>query len=162
MKVNAELSRNVAGKVAARPKECWRNAIMGLAVLPGAFYVEGWIITTSGLVVEHAWLELDDEMVDPTLYQEKGTRYFPGQRYDLDTVSTFLLDGDEAHTSLLRPGLTFPLACNSTERFPEYSAAFNRAWKEAIGESLQGKAEREAAKRVIKERLRLDREEKAS
>jgi hypothetical protein len=130
MKVNVELSKDVAEQVTARPKECWRNAIIGLAVLPEAYYVEGWIITASGLVVEHAWLELDGELVDPTLYQDKGTRYFPGPRRDLDSVSTFLLDGDEAHTSLLKPGLNLPLVSNNTEGLPEYKAAFNRAWEE--------------------------------
>ena len=108
---------------------------MGLTELPQASYVEGWIITASGLVVEHAWLELDGELVDPTLYREEGTRYFPGPKRDLDSVSTFLLDGDEAHTSFLKPGLNLPLVSNSTEGSTEYSAAFNRAWKE-LSENL--------------------------
>jgi hypothetical protein len=66
--------------------DCWRCAWVCLRTLPlhGALYVEGWAVV-AGLLIEHAWIEVRDRIVDPTLW-DREVRYFPGLRFDRRAV----------------------------------------------------------------------------
>jgi len=88
MEVNRELSERVAERHGARPKGCWVNAWAALQCdteLHGGLYIEGWALTDGDLVFEHGWLELDGEIIDPTLY-DRDVAYFPALRFDRDAA----------------------------------------------------------------------------
>jgi len=86
MIVNRELSARLAEKVGAKPKGCWLNAWQALQrerELEGGLYVEGWAVTDGdALVIEHGWLEIGGEIVDPSLYDPPARAYFPALRFD--------------------------------------------------------------------------------
>ena len=71
--VNQPLSEQVAQEVRAKPRACFHNASLGLlfstseSPLRRALYVEGKCYFISGFPADHAWLELDGEIIDPTL-----------------------------------------------------------------------------------------------
>jgi hypothetical protein len=72
--VNRKLSEDVAREVRAKTKTCWENAALGLVFSPQesplrrAAYVEGIAYThTSPGGFSHGWLELDGQIIDPTL-----------------------------------------------------------------------------------------------
>jgi len=76
---NADRSRELAKQVRALPHECYRNAVISLVWLPDqAFYVEGWVAQV--IPIEHGWVELGDEIFDPTL-PDGDAVYFSGPRY---------------------------------------------------------------------------------
>lgn len=65
-------------------KNRWDNAFFILPHLPGATYIEGWGVLHKGFnLFEHAWLEYEDKIVDPSLWQRK-VAYFPGLYFSLD------------------------------------------------------------------------------
>ena len=80
MKLDIEQSKAIADKVDIKPKECFRNALIALSVLPdNAIYVEGYCVSQDdALLIEHGWIELDDSIIDPTLYQTELAGYFAG------------------------------------------------------------------------------------
>lgn len=87
MDLNRKRSRAVAEVIGAANGECWKNALLAVAVLDEALYVEGWVVTDLSLLVEHGWVEADGEIVDPTPAYHAGQRrcrYFPGVRYTLE------------------------------------------------------------------------------
>lgn len=67
--------------------KCWLNAtknIMFIADLSEGFYVEGFVVTPDGRIVEHGWNELDGRIIDttPGYYEEyTGNIYFAAIRY---------------------------------------------------------------------------------
>ncbi len=62
-----------------------------LPELASATYVEGFANNKS-FVFEHAWLELDEEIIDPTL-PERELIYFPGIRADgIQKLSAAIVD----------------------------------------------------------------------
>lgn len=69
--VDFAVSREMEWKVQAENGQCYRNAygaIKRLSNVPGARYVEGWVVWDDLQVpFEHGWLELPDgTIVDPT------------------------------------------------------------------------------------------------
>lgn len=66
--INLELSQQLSKTIRAKAKQCFNNAYRAIQdVYPYAHYVEGFVVTTNGpLAVEHAWLEVNGEIVDPT------------------------------------------------------------------------------------------------
>lgn len=86
-KVNLELSQIAAGLVDARPNICYENSHRALAFsqFKNALYVQGF---TTGhdcffdMPMEHCWLELDGEIVEPSIQQYGGTmRYFVAEKF---------------------------------------------------------------------------------
>jgi hypothetical protein len=76
---NSDRSRELSQKVRAIPHGCYRNAVGSLIWLPdGAFYIEGWLARI--IPIEHGWIELGDEIFDPTL-PDGDAEYFAGPRY---------------------------------------------------------------------------------
>jgi hypothetical protein len=92
-----DLSRRVAERGRAEPKECYRNAVLALMVDPegllpaGTRYVEGYALYhDTGLPVEHGWLAYDGpdgeaRVVDPTAIVVAGAAaevsYFPAHSW---------------------------------------------------------------------------------
>ena len=67
LNLDRELSLQVAKRVRAQFRRCWRNAAIGIRHLgPNAEYVEGWIVVerSAPLVVEHGWCEVDGRVIE--------------------------------------------------------------------------------------------------
>lgn len=82
-RIDAAESRRVARAIKARQKECWRNAYRAILTLDeyaDASYVEGHVVTKSGMSFEHGWVVLADTIIDPTLPDRIGV-YFPGLEF---------------------------------------------------------------------------------
>ena len=78
---NIERSVQIAKMVRAKKQQCFQNAWRVVERLdPSAVYVEGFSVEYEDVVLEHAWVELDGEIIDPTL-PHADMRYFPGLRY---------------------------------------------------------------------------------
>lgn len=60
-------SRELAGRIEAKPQQCYYNAFIGLQAVGRGEYVEGYVVTLNDLVIEHGWIELDGRIIDPTL-----------------------------------------------------------------------------------------------
>ena len=80
MRINRELSQELAKKVQEIPGPSWLNAVKALDFLPEqTAYIEGWIVESESYqVVEHGWLELNGEIMDPSLNTRNVLEYFPG------------------------------------------------------------------------------------
>jgi hypothetical protein len=69
--------------VRAVPKQCFfnaRKAVLRLHDYEGASYVEGWVMTEIGVLMEHGWVVRDRAIIDPTLPLE-AMRYFAGLEF---------------------------------------------------------------------------------
>jgi len=84
MRKNFDLSLKLSKdeRIEAKPQQCYYNAFKTLFYCPEyeyeAVYVEGLYL--GSFLIEHGWLEIDGEIVDPTLATHAGV-YFPGLRY---------------------------------------------------------------------------------
>jgi hypothetical protein len=107
MKKGKELSAEIAKKIRAKPKHCWRNAEKALAVLPDAVYVEGFA-AEHGLEFEHGWLEWKGQIIDPTLPHE-DLRYYGGVRVQGKKALTMTMLKTPDQTGCNSP-LDLPLA----------------------------------------------------
>lgn len=90
-------SHAVADRVDAKPKDCWRNALIAVLTLDDlsdAFYVEGVALyEDTGLPVAHGWIvDADGMIVDPTavLLTEGRVRYFEEARYPAAKARRFV------------------------------------------------------------------------
>jgi hypothetical protein len=72
-------------RVMARKRQCFKNAFNVVSYCPefaNATYVEGIVVRPGlPLIIEHGWLEIDNQIVDPTLTDAHLT-YFPGLRFE--------------------------------------------------------------------------------
>jgi hypothetical protein len=86
MKKNVELSLQLSRdkRIGVKQNQCWYNSFKTLFYCQEyeyeAIYVEGMLADVSGFCTEHGWLEIDGQIVDPTLPEDDGY-YFPGLRY---------------------------------------------------------------------------------
>ena len=86
LSIDFDTSAKLAGLIQAMPRQCWKNAIKALPLLPGGRYVEGCLV--DGFPIEHGWCEWEGKIVDPTLYNDLETPYFylPGVKYTFEDV----------------------------------------------------------------------------
>ncbi len=116
-------SVEMARKVRAQHRRCWRNAALSVSHLGrSASYVEGWIVTDhqTPFVIEHGWCEIDGKVIDPTYAPHVSPHappvgYFPGRRYTIR----------EAEAALLRRSLPI-IWSQETEA---YWRSFDLAWR---------------------------------
>jgi len=81
---NYEESHRLSDLIWSDPNLCYHNSFLVLLDISGyqdATYVEGIAVNEAGLMIEHGWIEKDNEVLDPTLPFEQMT-YFPGLRFD--------------------------------------------------------------------------------
>lgn len=131
--VNIELSRKVARRIAAAPKQCFLNALRAQPLLEGSLYVEGWVFIADAtpLPIEHGWVEHGGQIVDPTLRTrslDKDALYFPGKRFNLREAIS--LSQKHKRTPLVYEGRSYHgFACR------EYRLAYRAALRcvESVG-----------------------------
>lgn len=106
--INLEVSRLMREALFATPKECYANAMTGLHCYSESYptlrYVEGYalaanmIFDKSVIPLQHAWLETDTEIFDPTW--DNGIIYVP----------VYTVDQEQAHSLFDEQGVvTMPL-----------------------------------------------------
>jgi hypothetical protein len=90
--LNVKLSSMMAIQIQADPHSCWQNALNALAEMSdeSAMYVEGWAVNKRGLVFEHSWVQTDNEIIDPTLYNVSPLNYIAGVALPLDQLYTLV------------------------------------------------------------------------
>lgn len=71
-------------RVSARKRQCFYNAFSVVNYcdeFANASYVEGMMVISGGLAIEHGWVETDESIIDPTLPTDEAM-YFPGLRFE--------------------------------------------------------------------------------
>ena len=90
MQIDPELSRRVAGAIPRQRAKGWQNCWRAVRTLPDlvdASYVEGWAVTGDLLAIEHAWIEVNGRIVDPTFLRTgRGISYHPALCVGCQTV----------------------------------------------------------------------------
>jgi hypothetical protein len=88
LRKNFELSLKLSKdrRTGVKPNQCWYNSFKTMFYCKeyerDAVYVEGILVDNgSSFDCEHGWLEIDGQIVDPTLPDDDGF-YFPGLRYN--------------------------------------------------------------------------------
>lgn len=121
--INLRLSRTLGQETQSGMAGYWRAALNVLQTMgsDADAYVEGWVVSDRGLVFEHAWLEMDGEIVDPTLYEHPARHYVAGPRWPYA----------EAIALLRTETMTFPavnaLQFKAPSLYRLYYAAYDRA-----------------------------------
>ena len=145
--LNRVLSKQAAKTIQAVPKECWQNAtrsLLTLQELAHAHYLEGWIVSSAILVpLEHGWLELDGQLIDPTPATWKWQHtYVPALHFTKDELVQALHD----NTAL-------PIAWRhgwGGMQHPAYVKAYQDAWWIGVPASAKQRAQiRKGTKPVL-------------
>lgn len=94
---SVDLCQQIKGKATTPFDNAYRAAI----ATPGATYVQGFIALSSqpAQVMEHGWLEVEEQIVDPTLPHLKKLApelyYFPVQRLSLKQLKAAVEEAQE-------------------------------------------------------------------
>ena len=90
--LSLELSEQIKSKAGA-PFENTHRAVL---TLTGATYVQGFLVLNDGQYepVEHAWIELGEDIIDPILPHikkaQKDIYYFPAQSLSIKALKAFV------------------------------------------------------------------------
>jgi len=94
-------SRELAQQVKSKPKAPFENAHRGALATKEAYYVQGFVAFAGRrcIVQEHAWLELEDCLIDPSLPYLKqapeNLHYFPAQRLTVKELKAAIEEAKE-------------------------------------------------------------------
>jgi hypothetical protein len=130
LKVNVKLSKKMASIVLAQNRECYLNAIHAQEYMPEAVYVEGFVrMHDFPLVIEHGWLELNGEIIDPTpsaIESVDKRTYYAGRR--LERTDTLIEMVKVRHVPLVHGKHYHGLECAT------YRDAYITAYRDLLGE----------------------------
>ena len=98
-KVNKKMSRWVAETIDSKPEYYFMNALLGMYLMPepdNARFCFGYYRSRNSLdifVIEHAWIEYNGVIIDPTLvlkkYRLEDYIYFSVGCFELEEISDF-------------------------------------------------------------------------
>lgn len=95
------LSREIAQSIKSKATNCFDNAYKAALVSEGSMYVQGFLVYTVEpcLIVEYAWIELEDRIVDPTFpHLNKNAQelsYFPAHRLSVQQMKAAIEEAQE-------------------------------------------------------------------
>lgn len=125
--IDLKESKRVSKMVEARNKQCYRNSSLGAISINGE-YVEGFVALELGVVIEHAWIEKEGAIIEPTPAMQKATKnvYFAGPRLSSDEI-------------LARQQETMPYfnSRNSRTYQEAYVASYRYAYGDDIADKIQ-------------------------
>lgn len=125
--IDLKESKRVAKMVDARNKQCYRNSALGAVSIRGE-YVEGFVALELGVVIEHAWIEKERAIIEPTPAMQKDGKnvYFAGPRLSSDEI-------------LARQQETMPYfnSRNSRTYQEAYVASYRYAYGDDIADKIQ-------------------------
>lgn len=94
-------SLELAQQVKSKPKAPFENAHRGALAIKAAHYVQGFVAYAGRrcIVQEHAWLELEDCLIDPSLpflkQAPEQLHYFPAQRLTVKALKAAIEEAKE-------------------------------------------------------------------
>jgi hypothetical protein len=99
--LNKALSLKISKDIKSKAGAPFDNAHRAVLTLAGATYVQGFVVLNNGQdePIEHAWIELGEDIIDPTLPHIYKTRqeiyYFPAQRLDIKALKASIEEAQE-------------------------------------------------------------------
>lgn len=99
--LNVDLSNQLAGQINSKPRQPFNNAYRAVLATKGAVYVQGFlaIATRPNKPAEHAWIELEDSIVDPNLphlhKKLEELHYVPAQRLSAKQLKAAIEEAKE-------------------------------------------------------------------
>jgi hypothetical protein len=94
-------SRQVAEQIKSKARQPFENAYRAALVTEGAVYVQGFLVYAHKpyRLIEHGWLEVDDQIVDPSLphlnKRAEELSYFPAQRLSVKQLKAAIEEAKE-------------------------------------------------------------------
>lgn len=95
------LSLEIAERIKSKPKKTFDNAYKAAIATEGAKYVQGFLAVKGKPYqpIEHAWIELEDAIIDPTLPHLKRNIetiwYFAAQSFPVKKLKAILEESKE-------------------------------------------------------------------
>lgn len=94
------LSLEVAKQIGSKAKKPFDNAYKAALAVQGATYVQGFLAITGNpyRLVEHAWIEVDDRIIDPNLPHLRSTKdlhYFSAQSLTVKQLKAAIEEAKE-------------------------------------------------------------------
>lgn len=136
--LNWEKSKALAEATGARLKECFRNAFLAVycrSELRAAHYVEGFAVSTF-FPVEHGWIEVGGEILDPTwvcLYEAQEMQAF--QYFGVYRLSQAEVE-EYAHRRKQALLPTYSKNTQAAWKSPEMIAAYAEAYRACAGDQV--------------------------
>jgi len=99
--LDESLSLQVAESIKSKAKKPFDNAYQAVLVTEGAKYVQGFIVFSGHPFkpVEHAWIELENVIIDPTFPHLKRKAeniwYFPAQSLTVKKLKAIIEESEE-------------------------------------------------------------------
>jgi hypothetical protein len=99
--LNETRSIEVAQEIQSKGSKAFDNAYRAALALKGSTYVQGFVVVAYGpsQPIEHAWLEMDESIIDPTLPHFNRTAqdiyYFPVQHFSLKKLKAIIEESEE-------------------------------------------------------------------
>ncbi|MBD1910709.1 MULTISPECIES: hypothetical protein [unclassified Leptolyngbya] len=99
--LNETRSIEIAQEIQSKASQSFDNAYRAALVLKGATYVQGFVAVAYGpsQPIEHAWLEMDESIIDPTLpHFNRATQdihYFPAQHLSIKKLKAIIEESQE-------------------------------------------------------------------
>lgn len=99
--LNETDSLEMAQRIQSKAGASFDNAYRAALALNGATYVQGFVAVADGpsQPLEHAWLELDEQIIDPTLPHfnraAQDIYYFPAQRLSIKALKATVEESQE-------------------------------------------------------------------
>lgn len=135
--LDADRSRELAQSANSRAKAPFDNAYAAIVLVERSIYVQGFIAFSGDPYrpIEHAWLEVDDVILDPTLpYLNKkpeDLHYFPAQKLTLKQLKSAIEEAQEDYPEddplPIYGAMPYEYYGDKMLGGPEYMAALNQA-----------------------------------
>ncbi|QQE67537.1 hypothetical protein GFS31_42500 (plasmid) [Leptolyngbya sp. BL0902] len=99
--LNEALSLAMAKQIKGKAGAPFDNAHRAVITLTGATYVQGFVVVNNGQdePIEHAWIELGNDIIDPTLPHINKTQqdidYFPAQSLSIKALKASIEEAQE-------------------------------------------------------------------
>ncbi|MBK1988315.1 hypothetical protein A0J48_012325 [Sphaerospermopsis aphanizomenoides BCCUSP55] len=99
--LNESLSQQVAENIKSKAKQPFENAYKAVLATEGARYVQGFLVFAGKPYkpIEHAWIELEDVIIDPTFPHFQKTAqelwYFPAQSLTVKKLKAIIEESKE-------------------------------------------------------------------
>ena len=99
--LDEQRSRQLAEQINSKTNAVFDNAYRAVLVTEGATYVQGFVVLTnpSPQFLEHAWVELDGMILDPSLphlpQAASDLHYYPAQRLSVKVLKAAIEEAQE-------------------------------------------------------------------
>jgi hypothetical protein len=99
--LDESFSREIAERIKSKARSPFKNAYEAAISTPKAVYVQGFLVLVGKPYspVEHAWIEIEERLVDPTLphlgSMAQDLHYFPAQRLTVPKLKAAVEEAQE-------------------------------------------------------------------